>query len=153
MTLLVSCGEYEISDDLAFDTVSGPYIQIRNFANLTVSENTTTTASRTITVEAPLGIYDDVVFTYEFDGTAEYGVDFTVAGATADGGAETIVYDEELYGIDALALTITYLTDGVDDGNKTLIIRLTSATVNGETINVGRNGVGASKTITIQDID
>lgn len=153
-SLMLACGDTYEAEELSFSNTYGPFVQIRNFLPLTVNENTTAAASRSVTVDVPVPVYADVHFTYDFEGsTAIFGEDFTIAGATELGGEATIEYDPDLYAIDGEILVITYLTDGIQDGNKTLVIRLVSASINGEPINVGRNGVARSKTITIRDIN
>ncbi|MEL7004026.1 MAG: hypothetical protein AAFN93_14990 [Bacteroidota bacterium] len=47
----------------------------------------------TITVEAPNGSEADIVVTYTLSGTATFGTDYTIAGATASGGSVTIIDD------------------------------------------------------------
>lgn len=111
-----------------------------------------------INVEIPGGSVSNVTVNYTFGGTAVFGTDFTVSGATASGGSVVIVQPTEpiVNGLPLNAdITVTALTDGVADGDKTLEITLVSAS-NGEgEIQVGRGGTDFLKTVNviITDID
>lgn len=111
-----------------------------------------------INVEIPGGTVSDVTVNYTFGGTAVFGTDFTIAGATSTGGSVTIEYNNTP-NIDGLAfnsdIVVTLLKDDVQDGNKTLIITLTDASNDEGSIAVGRGGTDALKSVTINisDVD
>lgn len=111
-----------------------------------------------INVEIPGGTTSDVTVNFAFSGTAVYGTDFTVDGGTSAGGSVTIKYDNTP-NIDGLPfnadLVVNLLKDDLQDGNKTLIITLTSASNADGEIAVGRAGTDLLKTVTINisDVD
>ena len=95
---------------------------------------------------------------FDFSGTAVYGVDFTVPGATAAGGSITIEPlpgDDQTDVIDNADISVSLLPDGNTDGPKTLIVTLTDAYNSEGNILVGRGGTDLLKarTINIVDID
>jgi hypothetical protein len=128
----------------------------KNLATITLNEGVTT-ASR-INVEIPTGSVSNVTVNYTFSGTAVYGVDFIVAGATSQGGS-VIIVKPTTPNVNALPdnadIVVTLLTDGVVDGNKTLAITLDSAFNADGPIAVGRGGTDLLKTanVVITDID
>ena len=111
-----------------------------------------------LNVEIPTGTLSDVTVNFSFSGTAVYGVDFTVAGATAAGGSITIEPlpgDDQTDVIDNADISVSLLPDGNTDGPKTLIVTLTDAYNSEGNILVGRGGTDLLKarTINIVDID
>lgn len=111
-----------------------------------------------IGVEIPGGTVSDVTVNYSFSGTAVFGEDFTVDGATSAGGTVVIelttVPNQD--GLPPNAnIVVNFLTDGVEDGDKTLEITLTDASNAEGNIAVGRAGTEALTTavVNIADID
>jgi len=111
-----------------------------------------------LNVEIPTTSPFDVTVNYTFGGTAVYGEDFTVDGATSAGGSIVIPRstDINLDGLpDNADINIQLLTDGVADGTKTLEVTLTSASNAEGDIAVGRGGTDLLRTATvvIADVD
>lgn len=111
-----------------------------------------------INVEIPGGSVSDITINYTFSGTAVFGTDFTIDGATANGGSVVITQPTEPV-VDGLPLNVdivvSALTDGVVDGEKTLNINLASASNADGEILVGRAGTDFLKTVavTFEDSD
>ncbi len=97
----------------------------------------------------------DVTVDYSLGGTAVFGVDYTITGATADGGSVVITPNSPPGGAPTtLDLQIQLLTDDVSDGDKTIVVTIDSATLTDATeLSVGVDGAGATSTITIADSD
>ena len=105
-----------------------------------------------LSVEVPGGTLSDVTVNYTFGGNAVFGEDFTIEGATSSGGSVVIettlvpnLNDEPL---DA-TIEVVLLSDGVQDGDKTLEITLTSASNAEGELAVGRGGTEALRTATV----
>lgn len=161
--LTISCTELDLEDQgiqlqelpnyVAF-SVNGVGVTIDD---IDIKEDGGTTGDD-INVEIPGGTISDVTVNYAFSGTAVFGTDFTVAGATAQGGS-VIIKTQSTPIVDGLPLNqdilVTLLTDGVTDGNKVLTITLTSASNAEGEIAVGRGGLNYLKqvNINIEDID
>ncbi|MCX2720693.1 hypothetical protein [Lentiprolixibacter aurantiacus] len=115
--------------------------------------------SEELNVEVPGGTVTDITVNYTFSGTAVFGVDFTVDGATSAGGSVVILKPDGTPNLDGLApnadIVVVLLTDDVVDGDKTLQVTLASATSNDGEIAVGRGGTDSLKTavVNIEDID
>ena len=110
----------------------------------------------TFNIENPTGTLSDITVTYAFEGSAVYGTDFTIEGASASGGTLVIEHDPEDFQFrDNQDLVVTILTDNDIDGDKTLEIVLVSATNADGTLAVGRGGTDFLKraVINISDID
>ena len=111
----------------------------------------------TVRVEAPNGTLEDITVTYSLSGTATFGSDYTIAGATAAGGTVTIDHDpSDVVNFDSGDIDIELLNDGDNsEEDETIIITLESATRGSETIAVGRGGTdfGRSVTVTLEDVD
>ena len=147
----------ELSEELgkyvAF-SVSGV---VTTIDDVEVDEDDTDTGED-VNVEIPGGTVSDVTVNYSFSGTAVFGTDFTVTGATASGGSVVIKAQTEAFD-DGLPLNedikVNILTDGVADGEKTLTITLVSASNAEGEILVGRGGTDALKqvNVVISDID
>lgn len=156
---IVSCGnEYDTTEyfDLeelpgyvAFDT-DGNNISLSDFA---VTEDGGSVA---VTVENPTGTMSDITVNYTLSGSAVYGVDYEISGASASGGSVVISSDRgnfnETYRAD---INITLLTDDVVDGEKTITLTLASASNSDGDLAVGRGGTDLLKTanVVIADID
>ncbi|MDH5607920.1 MAG: hypothetical protein OEY56_00445 [Cyclobacteriaceae bacterium] len=103
------------------------------------------------TIECPTGTLTDITVSYTFSGTAVFGTDFNVAGATSAGGTIVLTHIQstvpgEYQDFDNVDLIVEPLTDGVIDGTKTLSITLASATNgDGESVAVGRGGMDILK--------
>lgn len=109
-----------------------------------------------ISVEVPGGTVSNVTVDYSFSGTAVYGTDFTVDGASASGGTLQIVLtttpnqDGQPVNGD---ITVNFLTDDIVDGDKTLVIALTNASNAEGTLAVGRGGTEALSNVVVNIAD
>ncbi|MEM1123215.1 MAG: hypothetical protein AAGJ18_22430 [Bacteroidota bacterium] len=112
--------------------------------------------STDLVIETPTGTLSDVTINYSFGGSAVFGEDFSVAGASASGGTIVLVTKpSDIFFNDRVDLTVDLLTDGVVDGEKTLTITLESASNAEGDVAVGRGGLDFLKTATvvIADVD
>lgn len=111
-----------------------------------------------LNVEIPTSSPSDVTVNYSFGGSAVYGVDYTVEGASNAGGQVVILKSTEI-NLDGLPdnadIDVQLLTDGVVDGLKTIEVTLVDASNSEGDIAVGRAGTDLLKTavINIADID
>lgn len=159
----MSCTDFDIEDQGIILEDLPSYVAFKNDGGTitpivrNVSENTTSAASRTVTVECPTGTLSDITVSYTLSGTAVFGSDFTIPGASASGGTMVVKQkNSDNNDFDFGTIVVTLLTDGVKDGDKTLVITLTSAVnAGGETFAVGRGGTETlrSATFNIKDID
>lgn len=96
----------------------------------------------------------DVTAEFTFSGSAEYGVDYSVEGASAAGGSITLFHDASSDQITQTDLVVDILTDGLTDGDKTLVVTLSGATASdGSAIDAGQGDLYKSITINIGDAD
>jgi hypothetical protein len=112
--------------------------------------------SVSIAVENPTGTTSDITVNYAISGDAVFGVDYTIAGATASGGSLTISSDRGNVAVTYRGnIVVTALTDDVIDGNKTLTLTLTSASNASGELAVGRGGKDFQRTANVifEDID
>jgi hypothetical protein len=111
-----------------------------------------------LNVEIPTTSPTDVTVNYQLGGSAVYGVDYTINGATSAGGSLIIPRSTEI-NLDGLAdnadIDVQLLTDDEVDGVKTIEVTLVSASNTEGNIAVGRAGTDLLKTalINIADID
>ena len=173
--IVLSCTESTL-EDVGFTLTSLPaYVAYGNPGGtvtarvLAPREGSTTAALTRLRIEAPGVVTSDVTVQFTFGGTAVFGTDFTVSGlmqstlvpfavtATAAGGSINIVKSNKTLTVndfEHVNLVLGYPTDGVKDGNKTLIITLTSATgADGTVYAVGRGGTDMLKVATINITD
>ncbi len=162
--ILTGCSDdFELNDNdqgLNVQFLPGKYVAFAApGANATVAaESGDEGETVDLTVEIPTGTTSDVTVNYVFSGTAVFGTDFTVIGANASGGSVVIVPDDgsdPANLIDNADISVQLLTDGVVDGNKTLVVTLTSASNAEGDVLVGRAGTDQlrSQTVDIADID
>ncbi len=159
--LLIGCDEYNYLEDQGIELEELPgYVAFNaegasvNLADEEVAEDDGSVA---ISVEVPTGSLSDVTVNYELSGSAVFGTDFTIEGATAAGGSMVIELDPaDFNDYQASDIDITLLTDDVEDGEKTITLTLVSAqNTDGVTFVVGRGGTDFLKTanVIIADID
>ena len=152
-TIIVSCNEFDIEDQ-GFDLEALPESVSFNGSgdDWNVDDDTSEGSSYTLEVEAPNGTLSDIVVTYTLSGTATFGTDYTIAGATASGGSMTIVHDpSDIVAFDHGEIVVDVIADAATEGAETIIITLSGATRGSETIAVGRGGTdyGKSATLTV----
>jgi len=159
--LLIGCDEYNYLEDqgLELDELPG-YVAFNApgaSVNLDDEEVTEADGSVALSVEVPTGSLSDVTVNYEISGSAVFGTDFTIEGASAAGGSVVIVLDPfNFTDFQNADIDITLLTDDVEDGEKTLTLTLVSAqNADGVTFAVGRGGTDFLKTanVIIADVD
>jgi len=159
----------EIDDPLAGAAEVNNFVQFAadTPAEVTVNEG----ASSSITIQAPSSAGEDLLATISFSGDAVFGVDFDLSeasGATNVGGIVSKNATEAVIKIpfipaggadlitDQVKFNVVFLSDGVSDGDKTLIINLTGA-VGSKTSSLvfdgGRGPIRVSSTISILDED
>lgn len=159
---LVGCSDEFTIDDVVATEALPPYVAFNppgtsaTIAPVNVNE---ASGSTDLNVEVPTNNQSNVNVTYTFSGTAVFGEDFTVDGADASGGTLTIEHKQTTNPDDYVAdngdITIILLRDGVADGNKSLVVTLTSAANDEGELAVGRGGTDALKSVivNIADID
>ena len=112
-----------------------------------------------LNIEIPTGNLLDITVTYSLSGSAVFGTDFNIEGASASGGQITIEHKQSTDPDDAepdnVDIVVEILTDDVADGDKTLTITLESASTSEGNIAVGRGGTNLlrSANIIISDVD
>lgn len=113
-----------------------------------------TDGSVTFNIEVPTGTLSDITVNYEFGGSALFGTDFTVAGASAAGGSIVLRHvPTDVLDFDNVDLDITLLTDAVADGDKVLTVTLLSASNAEGDLAVGRGGQELLRTATVNIAD
>lgn len=109
-----------------------------------------------LNVEVPTGTLSTVTVNYSFSGTAVFGVDFIVDGATSAGGSLDIALPSSP-AVDGRPINddiiVELLPDDVADGDKTLIVTLESASNAEGALAVGRGGTDFLKSTTVNIID
>jgi hypothetical protein len=162
--ILTGCSEdFELNDndqDLNVQLLDGKYVAFSaDGANTTIDPEAVQEGSTAeLNIEIPTGTTSDVTVNFTFGGTAVYGVDFTVPGGSSAGGSVVIVPDDgggTANVVDNTDIVVTLLTDDNQDGNKSLVVTLSSASNAEGEINVGRGGTDLlkSQTVNISDID
>lgn len=161
--ILTGCAEDYVLEDRDLSVIElPPYVAFSApGANATINSIETSEAGGTfeLNVEVPGGTISDVTVNYIFGGNAEFGVDFTIVGATSAGGSLFIEHIQSTNPNDAFAdnadIVVQLLTDDVTDGVKTLDVILDSASNADGALAVGRGGTDFLKTSTIiiADID
>jgi hypothetical protein len=149
LIILVGCNQEYILEDreLSVEQLPGYVAFNADGANINLSNEVTDEEGGEVifNIEIPTGNLSNITVNYSFSGTANFGTDFSVDGATTNGGQITIEHkqsrDPEDAEADNVDLVINILTDGFADGDKKLIITLQNA-VNDEGIEipVGRGG-------------
>ncbi|WP_343487867.1 hypothetical protein [Allomuricauda sp. d1] len=155
----VGCAEDFDYEDSGFILEELPSYVAFNPAGTSVTlapVDTTEGETEEISVEIPGGTVSDVTVNYTFAGTAVFGTDFNVDGATSAGGSLTFGppstpnLDGQPVGGD---IVVELLTDGVEDGAKTLEITLTSASNAEGELAIGRGGTDALRTAVVNIAD
>ena len=139
----------ELPGYVAFDT-DGNGVSL---ANAAVSE---ADVSARFFVENPTGTKSEITVNYNLSGSAIYGTDYTIAGATAAGGSVKVKPNSGAVNqTNRVALPIVILTDGVVDGEKTITITLIDASNAEGNVAVGRGGKDILRVanVVITDVD
>ncbi|MDH5365728.1 MAG: hypothetical protein OEW67_01985 [Cyclobacteriaceae bacterium] len=158
-SIIMSCDEFDIADQGIVLEELPSYVAFNANGTEAYLDTVFTDengGSATFNVEAPTGTLSDITVNYEFSGTAIFGTDFNVAGASAAGGSLVITHDPaDFLDFDNKDLDISLLTDAIVDGEKTLNINLISASNAEGQIAVGRGGTDYLKSavLVIADVD
>lgn len=150
---IMSCTDYDVADYYNLEVLPG-YVSYNapgenaTMDDIEIDEDEGIVA---LNIESPTGTLSDIAITYEFGGDAVYGVNFTVAGATAAGGIVVLTPDpNDTQAYDNVDLEIEILQDGINDVTKTLEVILVAASNTEGTLAVGRGGTDFLKTATIK---
>ncbi|MDH3245501.1 MAG: hypothetical protein OEM26_12870 [Saprospiraceae bacterium] len=120
----------------------------------TVIDVSETDAPQALTLEYIFPGNKDITVNYNFSGSAAFGTDFTIEGASPTGGTITLIYDALSTEITTTDLVVTLLQDGITDGNKSVTFTLTSASASdGSPVDAGQAGMFREITINIADAD
>lgn len=160
-----SCQEDAETPDLQ---LADPFIEFDLNTRLDADDDGVVTVTEggayTATVENPFNsLNQDVTVTYSISGDAVFGTDFTIPDATAAGGSFVLINRNPDDNLDDngnptsarpdFDLDITFPTDGVTDGDKTLIITITGGTgANGAVFGV-RSGLATASVLTVSITD
>lgn len=161
--LLIGCDDnFDFEDaGLSNEVIPGVYVAFNPAGavnTLTLSEKEGSDVDVNVEIPNNVNALDNTTVTYTLGGTAVYGVNYTIAGATATGGTVVIKHKETTNADDNLAdnedIVVTILDDGVTGTDLTIEITLTSVTSSdGSEIKLGRPGPAplTTATITISD--
>ena len=156
---LSSC-DPDYSVDQYFDLEELPgYVAFDADGNNAVRDDVETAedgGTASLVIENPTGTLTDISVSYSLSGSAVYGTDYTIDGATSSGGSLTIPADGGAVNQTIRAsLVINLLTDSVADGEKIVTVTLTEASNAEGSLAVGRGGTEFLKSanVIIADID
>ena len=119
-------------------------------------ETTEDGGSASLVIENPTGTLSDITVNYGLSGSAVYGTDYTIDGASASGGSLTIKADGGAVNETIRAsLVINLMTDSIADGEKIITVTLNDASNAEGSLAVGRGGTELLKSanVIIADID
>jgi hypothetical protein len=153
--LFFSCEYDSFEDEGALSGIEGteqnPFVRIDNTLQGSAAADETD-GSIAITLENIFPTEDDVTVNYSLGGTATFGEDYMIAGASATGGSITIPW-EETFGIATEDLVIDVMYDCVADAGETIVLTLTSAQgADGRQFNVGQGSLHGSVEIALGDV-
>lgn len=148
--LIISCTDYDVSEYYTLKVLPG-YVAYNAPGENSTMDDIDAGEGETVelTIEAPNGILSATSVTYEFGGDAVFGVNYTVAGATAAGGIIVMEPDVDINSLDHVDLEVELLQDGINDVTKILTVTLVSASNTEGTLAAGRGGTDLLKTATI----
>ncbi len=154
--VLSSCEDFEIEDQGFSLEALPPSVAFDAAGDQTDADDSGAEGGTiSLDVEVPGGTLEDITVTYSLSGTATFGTDYTIAGATAAGGTITIDHDpSDVTDFDDGTLEIVLLNDLTEDEDETIVVRLESAVnESGESIAVGRGGTDILRTATVTVAD
>lgn len=154
---IVSCGnEYDTTEYFDLEELPGYVAFDADGNSITVADKSIGEAgsSAEVEVEHPTETLSDVTVNYTLGGTAVFGVDYTIEGATAAGGSVTISSDRgdvaETY---RGTITVTAIDNATADGDKTVVLTLASASNSEGDIAVGRGGKDFQRVANVNIVD
>ena len=107
-----------------------------------------------IPVENIFPVETNVTVTYALGGTAIFGEDYTIAGATASGGEITIEFDKSSVGVSVANIGIEIINDCDIEGSETVTIQLTDTKAeDGTPFNTGQGDLHTFVEVTIADVE
>ncbi len=153
---LASCEYDSYSEEAALSGIEtqDPFVRFDNSltGGVAVEEDTMAVVETSIRVEFTFPIETDVTIDYSLKGTATFGEDYEIDGATAQGGSITISHDPAALAISSAQLVISVLPDMIAEGGETIEIELTGATAaDNTTLNVGQGPLHGAVTVNIAD--
>ncbi|MEN0004552.1 MAG: hypothetical protein AAF798_10420 [Bacteroidota bacterium] len=156
-SLFVACEYDSFEEEGALSGIEGteqnPFVRLDNTlqGSASVDEGDGTLG---ITVENLFPTETDVTVAYELGGTATFGEDYTIAGATATGGTIDIIWDADAFGIALEDIVIEVIDDCAVETGETITIALTSATAaNGRAYDVGQGSLHREVTVSLGDVE
>ncbi|MFS4454987.1 hypothetical protein [Maribacter sp. 2304DJ31-5] len=158
--ILIGCDNDLDFDDRGFDFQELPNYVAFNPAGTRATfppiDTDEEEGSEDVSIEIPGGTLSDVTVNYTFGGSAIFGTDFTVDGATSAGGtlviALTTVPNQDGLPVNG-DIVVNLLEDGVIDGDKTLTITIVSASNADGELPIGRGGQDLLRTATVNIAD
>jgi hypothetical protein len=150
--------DYAVEDYFDLEELPGYVAFDADGNNATLDDVETTEDGGTVEliIENPTGTKSDITVNYDLSGSAVFGIDYTIEGATSNGGSLVIKPNSGAVNETIQSrLVITLLTDGEADGEKMIIITLVDASNAEGSVAVGRGGKDFLKTanVIIADID
>ena len=107
-----------------------------------------------ITVENIFPVETNVTVTYSLDGTATFGEDYTIAGATATGGDIAVIFDQSTVGTSVANIDIEIIDDCITEEGETIVLELVDAKADdGTAFNVGQGDLHKSVTIALSEVE
>jgi hypothetical protein len=96
----------------------------------------------------------DVTVTYSLGGTATFGEDYTISGATASGGDIVVPFDASTVGISTAGLSIDIINDCTIEEGETIVLELVDAKADdGSAFDVGQGDLHKAVTIALNEVE
>jgi hypothetical protein len=96
----------------------------------------------------------DVTVTYSLGGTATFGEDYTISGATASGGDIVVPFDASTVGISTAGLSIDIINDCDIEEGETIVLELVDAKADdGSAFDVGQGDLHKAVTIALNEVE
>jgi len=153
--VLYSCHSDPFVDEETLTALEqGPsFVRFDNGLDEVINVNETD-GPQALRLEYLFPVASDITVTYTFEGSAEFGVDFSVDGASSSGGNIDLVHDASSTQISFVDIVVDVLMDGVTDGDKTLIVTIADASAaDGTAVVAGQGNLFKAITINIADAD
>lgn len=133
-------------------TEQNPFIRLDN--SLQGSAAVAEDGGLSIELQNLFPVETDVTVTYSLGGTATFGEDYTISGATASGGDIVVPFDASIVGISTAGLVIDVINDCIIEEAETITIELTDAKADdGSAFDVGQGDLHKSVTVTLSDVE
>ncbi len=157
LMFIVSCGnEYDTEEYFDLEELPG-YVAFDadgNSINVPARDVAEGGGVVSVIVEHPTELLSDATVNYSLGGTAVFGEDYVIDGATASGGSMTISSARgDVADTYRGSIVIAAIDDAVFTGDLTIVLTLTSASNSEGEIAVGRGGTDFQKETTVTIID